>query len=69
MPSWGSGCSCAARSSTTRVAAASSLETKEFSQQSVYEWAAVVEDAGIADEAQLAEAIKASVAHFAPDVT
>jgi len=35
----------------------------------VHAWAAVVEDAGIADEAQLAEAIRASVAHFAPDVT
>jgi uncharacterized protein YndB with AHSA1/START domain len=50
------------------VAAASSREVQEFSQQSVYAWAAVVESAGIADEAKLAEATKTSVAHFAPDV-
>lgn len=48
---------------------AASPEVQEFSQQSVYAWAAAVRDSGTATADQLAQATEISLAQFAPDLS
>ncbi|GAA3507720.1 uncharacterized protein YndB with AHSA1/START domain [Streptosporangium album] len=50
------------------VAAANSLEVQEFSRQSIHLWAAVIEASGTATTAEIAPAVEASLAGFAPDL-
>lgn len=49
------------------VAAASSPQAQEFSEQSVHAWAEVVKGSGTATAEQLAGATEVSLAQFAPD--
>jgi uncharacterized protein YndB with AHSA1/START domain len=50
------------------VAAANSPEAQEFSRDSVRAWTAVIEASGTADPEEIAAAVEASLAQFAPDV-
>jgi hypothetical protein len=50
------------------AAAASSLETQEFSRQSVYVWVATIEASGTANAEEIAAATEVSLAQFAPDL-
>ncbi|MGW0592455.1 SRPBCC family protein [Streptosporangium sp. NPDC002607] len=50
------------------VAAANSPEGQEFSRQSVHAWTATVEASGTAGSAEIAAAVDASLAQFAPDI-
>ncbi|MBO3746828.1 SRPBCC family protein [Streptosporangiaceae bacterium NEAU-GS5] len=50
------------------VAAASSPESQRFCRESIGAWAAVVEALGLAAPEQLADAVKAAMAQFAPDL-
>ncbi|SEG92026.1 Uncharacterized conserved protein YndB, AHSA1/START domain [Nonomuraea solani] len=49
------------------VAAANSLETQEFSKGSVHAWTAAIEASGAATADEIAAAVAASLAQFAPD--
>ncbi len=49
------------------LAAANSPQAQEFSKQSVYAWAAVVQDSGTATAEQLTAATEVSLGQFAPD--
>ena len=49
------------------VAAASSPEAQEFSRQSVHAWTSAIEASGTAGPEELAAAVEASMAQFAPD--
>jgi uncharacterized protein YndB with AHSA1/START domain len=49
------------------VAAASSVEARDFSRQSVHAWIKVVQHSGTATAEQLAAATEVSLAQFAPD--
>jgi uncharacterized protein YndB with AHSA1/START domain len=50
------------------AAAANSPEGQDYTKRSAHLWAAVVTDSGTATEEQVAEALKISEGHFAPDV-
>jgi uncharacterized protein YndB with AHSA1/START domain len=50
------------------VAAASSMEAQQFSRRSVDEWTSVIEASGTATPDELAAAVEASIAQFAPEV-
>ncbi len=50
------------------VAAANSPESQEYSKGSAYAWAAVIESSGLATTDEVAEALRVSVKHFAPDL-
>lgn len=50
------------------VAAANSPEGQDYTKRSAHLWAATVTDSGTATEEQVAEALKMSEGHFAPDV-
>jgi uncharacterized protein YndB with AHSA1/START domain len=51
------------------VAAANSLETQEFSKESIHAWSATVEASGTATSEEIAAAVKASEAQFSPDLS
>jgi uncharacterized protein YndB with AHSA1/START domain len=48
------------------VAAANSLETQEFSKESIHAWSATVEESGTATSEEIVAAVKASEAQFTP---
>jgi uncharacterized protein YndB with AHSA1/START domain len=50
------------------IAAANSLETQEFSRQSVHAWTAAIEASGTASAEEIAAATEVSLAQFAPDL-
>ncbi|MDC0674219.1 SRPBCC family protein [Nannocystis radixulma] len=50
------------------VKAANSPEVQEFSRQSAHAWAAAIATSGTATADEIAGALQASLAHFAPDV-
>jgi uncharacterized protein YndB with AHSA1/START domain len=50
------------------VAAANSPQGQEFSRQSVHAWATAIESSGTASTDEIAAAIEASLAQFAPDL-
>ncbi len=50
------------------VAAANSLETQQFSKESIHAWTATVGVSGTATSEEIAAAVKASEAQFTPDL-
>lgn len=50
------------------VAAASSPEAQQFSRESVQAWTATIQASGTAGPEEIAAAVEASLAQFAPDI-